>query len=767
MPYSRTMSLFKFFKSKAPQAQASTLEATPRATPTIPTPPAPPQPPAPQAAQGALPSAMPNIGMNIKMSYGQPTMSWGLGASQAAAPIAPETPAQLFEQAQALHKQGQLAAAKPLYERLLQAEPQHVHGLHYLGLLHVQLGQLDQGMGLIRQSLAIDPQQFGALGNLAGALQEAGQLHEAIESLDAALALKRDMPELWNNRGNMLLQMQRLDEAITSFEHALALNPKLATAANHMAIALSIQGQYERALQAADQAIAHAPQLADAHDTRGSALRRLQRHQEALASYEQALALRPQQLSYLANRCSVLEDMDRYEEAIEALRHIRALDPQFKCIKGRLLHAQRRCLDWTDIQALTREVEQDTLAGQLSDAPLNMLAVSGNAQVQRACAQQAMADQPEITRTAIAPRIRQAGEKIRIAYVSADLREHAVSYLMAGVFEQHDRSQFEITAISLKPAQDSAMGRRVQAAFDSFLDVSHWTDAQIIDHMRKHGYDIAIDLMGLTFGARPGIWAQGIAPVQVSYLGYPGTTGAPYMDVILADDMVIPPEQRQHYSERVVYLPDCFQANDRQRAIATHMPSRAELGLPDDAFVFCSFNNLYKIGPDTFDSWARILEQVPGSVLWLVDDQEIAQRHARQEAHARGIAPSRLIFAPRVAYPDHLARMRRADLFLDTLPFNAGTTASDALWAGLPVLTQPGQAFASRMAASLLRAIGLPELITHSAADYEALAVQLAQHPNQLQALRQRLVDNRLISPLFDTTRFTRNLEDAYRSLVN
>lgn len=759
------MSLFKFFKAKPAKAQASTPEAAPPASSATPAAVATPGAPAPKPATGPVPSVMPNIGLNIKMSYGQPAMSWGM--PQAAATTAPETPAQLFEQAQTLHKQGQLTPAKPLYERLLQAEPQHVHGLHYLGLLHVQLGHLHQGMDLIRQSLAIDPQQFGALGNLAGALQEAGQLNEAIASLDAALALKQDVPELWNNRGNMLLQMQRLDEAIASFEHALALNPKLATAANHLAIALSMQGQFDRALQAADQAIAHAPQLADAHDTRGSALRRLQRPQEALASYEQALALRPQQLSYLANRCSVLEDMDRYEEAIAALRHIRTLDPQFKCIKGRLLHAQRRCLDWTDIQALTHEVEQDTLAGQLSDAPLNMLAISGNAQVQHACAQQAMADQPTIARTHIAPRVRQAGEKIRIAYVSADLREHAVSYLMAGVFEQHDRSQFEITAISLKPAQDSAMGRRVQAAFDSFLDVSHWTDGQIIDHMHKHGYDIAVDLMGLTFGARPGIWAHGIAPVHISYLGYPGTTGAAYMDVILADDMVIPPEQRQHYSERVVYLPDCFQANDRQRAIATHMPSRAELGLPDDAFVFCSFNNLYKIGPDTFDSWARILEQVPGSVLWLVDDQDIAQRHARQEAHSRGIDPSRLIFAPRVAYPDHLARMRRADLFLDTLPFNAGTTASDALWAGLPLLTQPGQAFASRMAASLLRAIGLPELITHSAAEYEALAVQLARHPHQLQAMRQRLVDNRLSSPLFDTTRFTRNLEDAYRSLVN
>ena len=535
-------------------------------------------------------------------------------------------------------------------------------------------------------------------------------------------------------------------------------------------VALIKQGRFSEALQAADQAIAQAPPesplMADAYDTMGDVLRHMRRLSDALACYELALAFRPGHPSSLANRCRVLEDMERYEDALSALREIRALDPHFKCIDGRLLHAQRRCLDWKDIRALTNKVISNTLAGHQSDAPLNMLAVSASAQVQRACAEQAQAEQPAVIRQTLAPRVRQAGDKIRIAYVSADLRDHAVSYLMAGVFEQHDRNAFEITAISLRAAQDSPMGRRVQAAFDHFVDVSTWSDAQIIEHMRAQGYDIAVDLMGLNLGARPGIWAHGVAPVQVSYLGYPGTTGAPYMDVILADDMVIPPEQQVHYSEKVVYLLDCFQANDRQRAIAARTPSRSELGLSDDAFVFCAFNNLYKIGPETFDSWARILSQVPGSVLWLVDDQEVVLRHAQQEAHTRGIDPSRLVFAKRAAYADHLARMKQADLFLDTLPFNAGTTASDALWAGLPLLTQTGEAFASRMAASLLRAVGLPELITSNTAQYEALAVELARHPAQLQALRQRLVDHRLSSPLFDTARFTRNLESAFKSLL-
>ncbi len=762
------MSLFKFFKPKAPQTDVVAQTPTTDAAPVAPiTPAAVVQPPHP-----APPAGMPNLNMlNIQVSIGSTNLSWGAPRTPpAAAPTAPPTMAQLFERAQTLHKQGQLQLAQPLYQQLLEAEPEHANGRHYLGLLHVQLGQLDRGIDLIQQSLAIDPKQFAALGNLAGALQDADRPQEAIDSLNAALALKPDAPELWNNLGNLLLGQQRHDEAIQAFQRALALNPQLASAANHLAIALTAQGRYSEALQAVDQAIATAqpesPLMADAHDTMGNILRHMQRLPEALASYELALAFRPGHLSYLANRCSVLEDMDRYEDALSALREIRAIDPHFKCIDGRLLHAQRRCLDWKDIRALTNKVISNTLAGHQSDAPLNMLAVSASAQVQLACARQALADQPVVTRRPLAPRVRQAGDKIRIAYVSADLREHALSYLMAGVFEQHDRSQFEITAISLHAAQDSPMGRRVQAAFDHFVDVSAWSDAQIIDHMRAQGYDIAVDLMGLTFGARPGIWAHGVAPVQVNYLGYPGTTGASYMDVILADDMVIPPAQQVHYSEKVVYLPDCYQANDRQRVIAQRTPSRSELGLSDDAFVFCAFNNLYKIGPETFDSWARILSQVPGSVLWLVDDQEVVLRHAQQEAHTRGIDPSRLVFAKRAAYADHLARMKQADLFLDTLPFNAGTTASDALWAGLPLLTQTGEAFASRMAASLLRAVGLPELITSNTAQYEALAVELARHPAQLQALRQRLVDHRLSSPLFDTARFTRNLESAFKSLL-
>lgn len=755
MPYSQAMSLFKFFKSRGAAQTDTPADTAPQA-------PA-PAPPAPKPAA----SSVPQVGIRMNVSYGSTQMNWGMPMPAAApTPQQPPTPAQLFEQAQALHKQGQLQSALPLYQQLLQQEPQHAHALHYLGLLLVQAGQTEAGIQHIRQSLAVDPQQFAAWGNLAGALQELKQLPAAIEALQQALALKPDSAALWNNQGNLLLECQRHEEAAHSYRQALALQADLSSAANHLGIALCALNRYEDALAAADQALRYAPSLADAHDTRGNALRHLGRREEALAAYAQAIALAPQQLSYLANRCSVLEDLDHYEAALADLRDIQRRDPQFKCIKGRLLHAQRRCLDWAGIRELTQSVVDQTLAGRISDSPLNMLAVSDDPAVQLACAQQALADAATVKRAALPRRARQNGDKIRIAYVSGDLREHAVSYLMAGVFEAHDRQRFEITAISLKPAEHSPMGQRVQAAFDSFLDVSQWRDDQIVEHMRQHGYDIAIDLMGLTFGARPGIWAQGIAPIQVNYLGYPGTTGAPYMDVILADEFVIPPDLQKHYSEQVVYLPDCYQANDRQRPLPANKPARSTLGLPDDAFVYCAFNNLYKISPEQFDSWARILHAVPGSVLWLVDDQDVARRHAQQEIHARGVDPARLIFAARVPYAEHLARLQQADLFLDTLPFNAGTTASDALWSGLPLITRPGQAFASRMAGSLLRAAGLPELICETEADYEALAIELAHHPARLQALRARLQSQRMDCVLFDTERFTRQLELTYERLL-
>ena len=355
--------------------------------------------------------------------------------------------------------------------------------------------------------------------------------------------------------------------------------------------------------------------------------------------------------------------------------------------------------------------------------------------------------------------------RLRLAYVSADFCEHALSYLLAGVFEAHDRARFEVWGIALKLGDGSAMATRVAAAFEHFVDASALSDNEVARLLREQEIDIAVDLTGHTQDARTAIFAAQPAPVQVNYLGYPGSMGAAYIDYIIADDFVIPEAARPHYAEQVVHLPDCFQGNDDQRVINAQPQTRAAHGLPEKSFIFCAFNNTYKLTPEFFDIWMRLLAAVPDSVLWLASGDASVQRNLRAEAEGRGIAPERLVFSPRIRYAEHLARLQLADLFLDTLPFNAGTTASDALRAGVPVLTCAGRAFSARMAGSLLRALGLPELITGSLAAYEARALELAANPAALSELRARLASNRTTHPLFDTRRFTRHLEQAYLAM--
>ena len=355
--------------------------------------------------------------------------------------------------------------------------------------------------------------------------------------------------------------------------------------------------------------------------------------------------------------------------------------------------------------------------------------------------------------------------RIRLAYLSADFHEHATSYLMAGIFDCHDKSRFEVTAVSLGTDDNSEMRQRLKASFECFIDAETFSDDQIANLVRSSEVDILVDLMGFTGNSRTGIFAQRAAPIQVNYLGYPGTMGAEYIDYIIADEVVIPKNQRKYYSEKIVSLPNSYQANDRKRYISDKKFTRAELELPETSFVFCCFNNAYKITPHVFDSWMRIMNQVDGSVLWLILDNVTASHNLKQEAAARGVNPERLVFANRMPLPDHLARHRLADLFLDTLPYNAHTTASDALWAGLPVLTLLGETFAGRVAASLLNAIGLPELITTALEGYEQMAVGLATHPEKMTSIKHKLVNNRLTTPLFDTKLFTKHIEAAYSAM--
>jgi predicted O-linked N-acetylglucosamine transferase (SPINDLY family) len=545
------------------------------------------------------------------------------------------------------------------------------------------------------------------------------------------LQLKPDYAEALSNRGTTLVYLKRTEEALASYEHALQLKPDYAEALNN----------------------------------RGNALVTLKRIEEALASFERALQLKPRYAHALANLGSALGNLGRHEAAATVLARLLEIAPDHEYGLGQMFHARLRCCAWTHYGQDGSRIVQAVQEGRKADVPLNFLAVSDSAELQLRCSRTYVSDRYPPAPAPLRAGRRYRHDRIRVAYVSADFRDHAVSCLTAGLFEAHDRDRFETLALSLQPEDDSPLGRRVRAAFERFVDVSRMSDREVAALLRELEVDIAVDLTGFTTDARTGIFAHRGAPVQVNYLGFPATMGAEYIDYIIADRFVIPEGKRAHYSEQVVYLPDTFQANDDKRRIAERMPTRHEAGLPESGLVFCSFNNSYKINPRFFDVWMRLLQSVAGSVLWLVADNASVRDNLRAEAAKRHVDPDRLVFAPRIDYADHLARLRLADLFLDSLPFNAGTSASDALWAGVPVLTCAGEAFAARMAGSLLHAIGLPGMITFRMEDYEALALRLTTSPDVLAGVRATLARNRANCALFDTDRFRQHIEAAYLAM--
>jgi predicted O-linked N-acetylglucosamine transferase (SPINDLY family) len=426
--------------------------------------------------------------------------------------------------------------------------------------------------------------------------------------------------------------------------------------------------------------------------------------------------------------------------------------------------AQSLC-DWSSADTQPERIVKSVTDGERGCLPFTFLSVSDCAAAQLRCARTYVAREGGAIGAGLCAGTGYAHDRIRLAYLSGDFRDHAVAFLITGVLEQHDRQRFETIALSLRPEDPGHYGQRIKRAAEHFIDLSGLSDAQAAARIRELEVDILVDLAGFTRGARFGILARRPAPIQVNYLGFPATLGAPYIDYLIADEFLIPVESRPHYAEHIAYLPECFQANDDQRPRNAHVPTRSEAGLPASAIVLCCFNNSYKINPTFFSVWMRLLQATADSVLWLVADDELTQQNLRREAQQRGVDPQRLIFAARLPYAQHLARLALADLFLDTLPFNGGTTVSDALWANLPVLTCAGEAMAARMAGSLLHSIGLSELISFDLAQYEQLALELLHDRPRLAALRSRIASARSSATLFNTARLTRHLEAAYRHM--
>jgi protein O-GlcNAc transferase len=705
-----------------------------------------------------------------------------------------------YQRANALNMLGRSEAALGGYDRAVALKSDYANAFCNRGTVLERLGRWEEALASYERTLELNPGDALAYYNRGSVLKELKRLEEALASYDRAIGLRADYLDAHFNRGNVLHSLGRYQAAVDSYDRAIALKPTFAEAYFSRGNIQQTLRQHQAAVESYDRVLELKPRYAEGFHARGVALARMRQFPAALASYDEAIALNGNCAEARLDRANVLQELymldaavDEYTRAVElkptlaeafvalgsALGKLNrhgdafrsydrafALKPGLKFLPGMRRFARMHVCDWGDIESDRLQFSAGIEAQQPISALLPVVALFDSAQLHGQAARTWVRHlcPPDDSLGAIAARPR--NPRIRVGYFSADFRTHPVSLLAAGLFETHDRSKFEITAFAFGPDAGDPMRARLEGAFEHFIDVGQQSDSEVALLARSLGIDIAVDLGGFTDGARTRIFAQRAAPLQVGYLGYPGTSGAPYMDYLIADHTLIPEGSEQHYSEQIIRLPDSYQPNDSTRAISDRVFTREELGLPAQGFVFCCFNRGFKLMPETFDDWMHILKRVEGSVLWLSEGDKTAVANLRQEAIQRDVRPERLIFATSVpSMADHLARQRAADLFIDTLPFNAHTTASDALWAGLPVLTCAGEALPGRVAASLLNALDLAELITATREQYRELAVRLALNPAELQRLRDKLARNRLTAPLFDTVRFTRNLESAFTSI--
>jgi len=661
----------------------------------------------------------------------------------------------------ALQKAGHFEVAQALYEKILRLQPRHFDALHLSGLVALELNAPNRAVELISRAIEVNPRHAPAHHNLAITLAELGQFDAALRSYDRALELEPSNAKTHNDRGNALADLGRNAEALAAYDSAVALDAGYAEAHYNRSCALLALGQSREALASCERALALRPDYAKALNNLGIALGNLGRTAEALAAFERATIAAADYADAINNAAFALVDLKRSAEAVARFDALLALRPDYPFARGARLRTQMAFADWTDVDVRVADIVDRIERGEPAARPFDVLAVCGAPSVQRSAARIWM-EARCLSNPALGPLPRPAPSgRIRIGYFSPDYGSHALSALMAELFERHDRSRFEIFGFSCGPDDGSDLRRRVAAAFEHFIDVQEQSDVEIAQRARALGIDIAVDLAGFTRGGRTGVLALRAAPVQASWLGYLGTMSADYIDYLFADAVIVPDAIKGNYAEKIVRLP-CYQPNDTRRAIAERRFTREELGLADSGFAFCSFNDTYKLTPATFDVWMRILRRTEGSVLFLYADGDPVPANLRREAAARGVDPERLVFGGRLPVADYLARYRAADLFLDTQPYNAGTTASDALWAGLPVLTCTGDAFAARIAASVVTAAGLPELVTDSPQAYEETAVALATSPDRMSALRRWLAESRTTAPLFDSDRHTASVEAAY-----
>ena len=678
-------------------------------------------------------------------------------------------PTATFERAFELHRVGKLAQALAAYEALLQKWPAHADALHYSGVLLYQTGRLDSAAASIERSLKSAPRAADAWCNLALVYQAQGRLEHAVGALREAVRYESGQPPIWNNLAGALLASGRAKEAEAAVRRALAIDPTQATSLFNLALCFEAQGRLDEALQQTEAILRASPGEIPPSGLKAQIEETLGRLDAANATLAAALARNGQQPASAPlhfQRAGVLQRQGDLVDAAHSLERALALDPRSSGAVSELLFLRKQIADWHDLAILRTRFRSGVVAREPQLSPFCLLSDPSTRAEQRLCAERWIASYPVLPR----PRRLPSNRVLRIGYLSADLRQHATGVLTAGLFERHDRERFTIIGYSTGVDDFSAMRARLVAGFDRFVDARGWQAKQLATQIAADGVDILVDLNGHTYGAPTGAVALRPAPVQVNYLGYPGTMGTPFIDYLIGDPIVTPFSHGADYTETLVQLPACYQINDYRRSMAS-APSKSELGLPEDAFVFCSFNQTYKINPETFEAWAQILGAVPRSVLWLLggntfSTSQLLEANLRREAAARGIDADRVIFATRRPHAEYVGLYQHANLFLDTWPYNAHTTASDALWAGCPVLTWLGETFAGRVAASLLTAVGLPELVMTDMRAYVAKAIELGTDADALEPYRQHLAAKGHDSALFDTSATTRALERAYITMV-
>jgi protein O-GlcNAc transferase len=662
----------------------------------------------------------------------------------------------------ALLEIGRAGDALAQYDKAIALDPTLADAFNNRGNALIRLGRLDEAVASFDRATALNPTHATAYYNRANALRRLRRHEEALASYQQSILQRPSYAEAHNNCGNILLELQRPDAALAAYDKAIAINPFFAEAHCNRAAALIDLRRYKDALFASDRALALKADLPDAWRARGDCLRSLERYEESVAAYDRALSFSPNLADAWAGRAFALHSSKRHADAVQSWTNLLRFIPDYDFAKGRLAYQKMMACDWSGLTELAQSIEQDVQAGRNSAEPFGYQALSTSAKDLRRCAELFVGKEFPPAKSSHPRPKAYVHRKIRLGYLSGEFRQHATSILITQLFELHDKSNFELFAYDSGYDDGSEIRGRINAAFHRVADISSMSDAQAGSLIRADEIDILVNLNGYFGRARTGIFRDRSAPLQVNYLGFPGTMGADYIDYIIGDRYVIPREHEQFYVEKAVALPECYQVNDARRAVSPIVMTRSAAMLPKDGFVFCCFNNSYKIRQEIFELWMRLLKRIDKSALWLVEDNADATHNLQREANARGLSPDRLVFAPRLDLDEHLARHSLADLFLDTLPYNAHTTASDALWAGLPVLTCIGSTFPGRVGASLLHAVGMPELITESLEHYEALALRLAQEPALLRSFKLRLAENRDRYPLFDTIRFARHIEAAY-----